>query len=220
MNKSDFTKNAIEAAIRLGLLLLLAFWCFDIVKPFILPVMWGVIIAVAIYPLFVKFKSVLGERNKLASVIYTLVALTLLITPMVMVSNSIIDTSAEITERYEAGKLEIPPPPDDVKEWPFVGESMHTVWSESSTNLDKTLIKYKSQLKNFSEKFISAVAGFAGGILQFVLSVIISGVLLANALPAYGFTIKLFIRLTNTEHGQEYADFALPEFEARPTVEQ
>ncbi len=75
MNNSDFTKNTIEAAIRLGLLMLLAFWCFSIIRPFVLPVMWGVIIAVAIYPVFTKLKTALGGKNKLASVIYTLIAL-------------------------------------------------------------------------------------------------------------------------------------------------
>ena len=68
MNNSEFTKNTIEAAIRLGLLLLLASWCFDIIKPFVLPVLWGVIIAVAIYPVFTKLKAALGGRNKLASI--------------------------------------------------------------------------------------------------------------------------------------------------------
>ena len=58
--------NMIEVAIRLGLLLLLAGWCLLIVSPFVIPIMWGMIIAVAIYPLFLKLKSVLGGRNKLA----------------------------------------------------------------------------------------------------------------------------------------------------------
>ena len=37
---------SIEVAIRLGLLLILVAWCFMIVSPFVLPVMWGIIIAV------------------------------------------------------------------------------------------------------------------------------------------------------------------------------
>ena len=69
MNSSEFTQNTIEAAVRLGLLLLLATWCFQIVTPFIVPVMWGVIIAVAINPLFTKLKSVMGDRNKLAATV-------------------------------------------------------------------------------------------------------------------------------------------------------
>ncbi len=106
MNSSDFTQNTIEAAVRLGLLLLLATWCFKIIMPFIVPVVWGIIIAVAIYPLFLKLKSALGDKNKLAATVYTLLALALLITPTVMISNSLIDSSATITERYESGDAE------------------------------------------------------------------------------------------------------------------
>ncbi len=208
MNKNEFTINTIEAAIRLGLLLLLAYWCFSIVKPFILPVMWAVIIAVAVYPLFTKLKSVLGGRNKLASVVYTLIASAILITPTVMVSNSIIDTSAVLTERYQAGTLKIVAPSESVKDWPLIGENTYSIWSESSNNLEKTLKKYQPQLKKVGEQFISVVAGLGGSILQFVLSIIISGVLVANALPAYNLTIRLFSRLTNPEHGQEYADLS------------
>ena len=94
MSNSEFTANTIEASVRLGLLLLLATWCFNIITPFIVPVVWGVIIAVAIYPLFTKLKSLLGDRNKLAATVYTLFMLALLITPTVMISNSIIDSSS------------------------------------------------------------------------------------------------------------------------------
>ena len=97
MNNAEFTRNTIEAVVRVGLLLLLAAWCFEIISPFIFPVVWGVIIAVAIYPLFVKLKSALGERNKLSAFIYTLVALALLITPTVMISESLIEN---VQNRY------------------------------------------------------------------------------------------------------------------------
>ena len=150
MNNSDFTNNAIEAAVRLGLLLLLATWCFKIVTPFIVPVVWGVIIAVAIYPLFMKLKSSLGGRNKLAATVYTLIALALLITPTIMISDSIIVSSEIITEKYEAGELHIPPPNDSVKDWPLVGEKVHSLWSQSSLNLEETLKKYNAETKKIA----------------------------------------------------------------------
>ena len=34
--------RTLETIIRLGLILLLVVWCFSIIKPFIMPVMWGV----------------------------------------------------------------------------------------------------------------------------------------------------------------------------------
>jgi len=208
MNKNDFTQNTIEAAVRLGLLLLLATWCFKIVTPFIVPVMWGVIIAVAIYPLFLKLKSVLGGKNKLAATVYTLLALALLITPTVMISDSIIDTSSIISERYDAGTLDIPPPNDSVKEWPLIGEKLHLLWTQASDNLESTLQKYEAETKKLGKAIISGAAGAAGTILQFVLSIIISGIFVANASGAYDVTIKVFSRLTNNESGKAYADLS------------
>ena len=208
MNNSDFTNNAIEAAVRLGLLLLLATWCFKIVTPFIVPVVWGVIIAVAIYPLFMKLKSSLGGRNKLAATVYTLIALALLITPTIMISDSIIVSSEIITEKYEAGELHIPPPNDNVKDWPLVGEKVHSLWSQSSLNLEETLKKYNAETKKIATAIVSTAAGAAGTILQFVLSIIISGILVANAAGAYDVTIKIFARLTNDEAGKSYADLS------------
>ncbi len=208
MNNNEFTQNTIEAAVRLGLLLLLATWCFKIIAPFIIPVMWGVIIAVAIYPLFLKLKSTLGGNNKLAATVYTLLALAMLITPTVMISNSVIETSSIISERYEAGILDIPPPNDSVKEWPLVGEKLHTIWAQASNNLENTLKKYDAETKKLAKVIISGAAGAAGTILQFVLSIIISGIFIANATAAYDVTIKIFTRLTNNESGKDYADLS------------
>ncbi len=203
-NNTDFTQNTIEAAIRLGLLLLLAAWCFRIVYPFIELVMWGVIIAVAIYPVFLKLKSAMGERNKLAAVVYTLLALALLITPTLMISNSVIESSQAISAKYGQGQLQIPPPEEGVKEWPLVGEKLYAFWSQASTNLQGTIEKYEPQLKQAGEKVIAVAAGAGGGVLQFVISIIISGILMANAPGAYNITLKTFSRLTNNAQGEMF----------------
>ena len=54
MTDSTNTKThvvpAIEIAIKISALALLIGWCFLILKPFITPVVWGVIIAVSVYP--------------------------------------------------------------------------------------------------------------------------------------------------------------------------
>ncbi len=208
MNHSDFTRNMIEAAIRLGLLLLLANWCYTIIQPFIMPIIWGVVIAVAVFPLFNKLKSVLGGRNKTAATIYTLVALTMLITPTILVTNSLIDTAEKVTSRYEAGTLEVPPPPESVKGWPLVGEQVHAVWASASHNLEDTLRKYRTEVKKVSKKLVSAVASAGGTVMQFVLSIIISGIFMAYAVPSHNMTVRVVTRLTNPVQGKTYVDLA------------
>ena len=208
MDTSDFTRNAIEAAIRLVLLFLLVFFCYLIVHPFIMLLMWAVIIAVAVFPLFTRLRAMLGGRNKLAATVYTLVALAVLITPTFLVSNSIIDTSVVVAERYEAGTLKIPPPPEAVQTWPLVGENLYSLWAQSSENLGKMLERYKPEILETGKAMIGAAASIGGDILQFVISILISGVLIANATPAYQMTSKIFARLINVEQGQEYANLS------------
>ena len=208
MNNSDFTKYSIEAAIRLALLMLLTYWCFLVIEPFVVVLLWAVIIAVAVFPLFAKLKATLGGRNKMASTLYTLIALAILITPTIMVSNSILDTAVVISEHHDAGTLKVPAPPETVKGWPLIGEDVYSLWAQSSENLDKMLERYKPEIKEVSKSMFIAAASIGGSILQFVLSIIISGVLVANAEACYRVASRIFSRLISAEDGQEYADLA------------
>ena len=185
MNNSDqseedkaFHTRTMDAAIRIGLLALLLLWCFNIVKPFIFPVLWGAILAVAIYPLFVKAYTALGGRQKLTATLITLFALALLITPTVMLSGSLVEGYKSLAADVEAGTLVVPPPADTVKEWPLIGEKLHGAWKLASVDLEATLNKFRPQLKTISKWLLSAAAGVGGGILMFVVSIIIAGAFL------------------------------------------
>ena len=59
-----FINNLVEAALRIGLIFLLVFWAFLIVKPFVMPVVWGAILAVALMPVTQKLEGMLGGRRK------------------------------------------------------------------------------------------------------------------------------------------------------------
>ena len=196
MESKVFTKIVIEAAIRLVVIAMLIVWCLRILDPFILPVLWGTIIAVAIYPIYQKLENVLGGRVKIAATIYTLVALALLITPTVFISNSIIDTSVTVTQEYQSGKLVIPTPSEKVAEWPLIGEKTYKFWHGAATNLEKTINAYLPQVKELAGGMLSTVAGLGGTIVQFIISIIISGVFVANAQAAYKIVISLISRLT------------------------
>ncbi len=204
---NSFSENAIDAAIKIGLLFFLVIWCFNIVKPFVLPVLWGIILAVALSPIFNWVKKLLGGRNKLAATLFTLLMLAVLIVPTVMLTSSMIEGSKEIKEQFEAGTLTVPPPSDSVKDWPLIGEQTHQVWSQASSNLESALKKYQEQIKLVGQKFLSGIAGAGGTILQFIISLIIAGALLANAEGGQKLAHALAIRVAGT-HGEQFASLA------------
>jgi len=198
-----FNRRAIEAAIRVGLVFLLVLWCFNIVRPFILLALWGAILAVAVYPLFEKLQSMLGERQKLAATLMTLIALAMLVTPTVMLSGSAIENSQTLAKQMKEGTLHIPPPTDNVQTWPLVGEKLHKAWSMASNNLSAALSQYKEQLTGLAKWVLGAAAGAGAVLLQFVVSIVIAAMLLVYAKSGTDAVIKVTARLVGEEDGKK-----------------
>jgi predicted PurR-regulated permease PerM len=206
-NDKRFFSNALEAFIRIGIVGLLAIWCFQIGRPFIHIILWGIIIAVAIHPAYRKLKAIMGERGKLAATLITLFALILLIVPAVILTGSLIDGVQDLSIRLRNGTLDLPPPSESISSWPVIGNSLYQTWSLASANLTAALSKFAPQLKAFSGWVLSAGAGTGAGILQFFISIIVGGILLANAESAYKLAQAIGRRLAG-ERGAEFVDVA------------
>jgi predicted PurR-regulated permease PerM len=207
IDTNTFSSNAIDAAIKIALLFLLIVWCFNIIEPFVMPVLWGIILAVALSPLFRLIKKLLNGRNKLAATVFTLLTLAVLIVPAVLLSSSLIEGSKNIKEKVEAGTLTIPPPSESVKEWPLIGENTYQVWRLASSNLEQTIKTYKEQVKIVGQKLLSGIAGAGGTMLQFILSLIIAGVLLANAESGQKLAHDFAVRVAGS-YGEQFASLA------------
>ena len=201
-----FHKKTMDAAIRIALLALLVLWCFNIVRPFIMPVLWGAIMAVAIYPLFVKAYAAFGGRQKLTATLITLLALAILIVPTVMLSGSMIESSKTLAADIEAGTLTVPPPSDKVKDWPLIGEKLHSAWSLASTNLEGALEKFKPQVEAVGKWLLSGAAGVGGGVLMFVISIIIAGAFLVYGRSGSQAMESIAGRVMGKQNGKEFVD--------------
>ena len=172
--------RALEATIHIGLVVLLLYWCFKIGQPFIQIIIWGIIIAVAIHPGYTRLKSAMGGRGRMAATLITLLALIVLLVPATMLSGSLIETVQEYSAQIDAGTLNVPPPSESIRSWPVIGEPLYKSWSLASNNLGAAMSKMAPQIKKFAIPLLSAAAGVGVGILKFVVSIIIAGVLLAN----------------------------------------
>ncbi len=78
---NDFSKQAIDAAIKIGAVALLIWWCFSILSPFIMLVVWGGIIAIALYPVMMSLHNRLGISKGKASALLSTIGVLLLLNP-------------------------------------------------------------------------------------------------------------------------------------------
>lgn len=179
-----FLNRALEASIRIGLVALLVLWCFALASPFIQPTLWGVILAIALYPAHVRLRSLLGDREAAAAATLIAAILLLLLVPTVLLTNSLISSGSDVAGHLQAGTVAVPAPPESVAEWPIVGGEIYELWTAASQNLQEVIHRFDSQLASVGLRMIKEIARTGVGILMFALSVVIAGFLLAYHEPA------------------------------------
>jgi predicted PurR-regulated permease PerM len=170
-----------DIAIRIGVLALWLTWCFWITRPFLTAITWGIVIAIAIHPLHKRLSVMLGGRRKVSAFLITLAMLLLLVGPAVLLASVLVDNVHALVEQMREGKLAIPPPPKSVHEWPLIGQPLTKIWDLAAVNLGEALQQLGPQIKAVGTWLLEAVAGTGIGLLEFVVAVIIAGVLLVHA---------------------------------------
>jgi predicted PurR-regulated permease PerM len=197
------TNRALEASIHIGLAILLTATCLLILLPFIPLIAWGIIIAVAAYPRFQKLQLRLGGRGGWSAVVFSVVLLALLIVPMVLLAGTLVDGVQTLAAHLKDGTLTVPPPPAGVETWPIIGAPLNRLWGSAARDLPQMIRSFAPQIKAVLPELLSASAGIGLTVLQFALSIVLAGYLLANAPAAYELTCALANRVFG-EKGPEY----------------
>lgn len=170
--------RSIESYIKTAIVFLIIYACFLIFKPFLLPVVWGAIIAIALYPLHVRLTKVINNKSDISALLITVLFLSLLVIPSVSFIQFLVDDIKKFVTEFNNGNITIQPPPESVAEWPLVGKSIYGTWELFSTNLQAAFDQYSDQIKGVVETIITALKSITGSLLVFILAIIISGVFL------------------------------------------
>ena len=202
-----FLSRAVETTVRIGTVLLLAAWCLQILRPFVIPVAWGIIIAVAVHPAYVWLERAMGGRSRLAAAVFSAIAVLLLIVPAVVGAGSLLESGQQVASQLRDQAIEIPPPPDSVADWPVIGEQVHGFWSLASVNLGEAARQVAPQIQALGGWLLAAGAGTGLAIAQFVIALVIAGVLLASADTGTKAARNIATRMAG-DRGQSFADLA------------
>jgi len=215
-NKTNSTDNqnnnyvniAIDLILKVGALFLVIFLCFLILKPFLGMLLWGLIIAIILFPLYFRLRGWLGKRNKVTSVILTLVALSILVLPSIWVVNQLVDGVKFLAGNFQAGDLQIPPPTAAVADWPVIGNWLYEHWLELSENTEGSLKGFMPQIVSWGEKTLGTLANAGIGVLQFAASILIAGIFLVFFEKGSNTGIQIFKKVVG-DKGEEFMDISL-----------
>ena len=205
-DEAYYTK-AIATALRVGFVGLLIILSYLILKPFLVVIIWSIIIAVGIYPVFKKLSNLIGNRKKLASTLITLIALAVIIIPSYYLMESTIEGIQNLATELEAGTFEVPPPSENIAEWPVIGKPVYDAWQLASMNIEAAIEAFEPQIKELASSILSGVLGLGSAILLSIVSVIIVGALLVKADSAE-ITARKAFKILIGKQGEGFTDLA------------
>ena len=204
-----FLANSMASFLQIAAVVLLIFTCYRIVAPFLPIVVWGVIIAVAVYPGHVSLTARLGGRAKMSSTIIALIGVAIIVVPTWLLADSTIGGLRYLGETLEGGSMTIPPPNESVADWPVIGEDVFKIWTQAATNLEETVNQFSPQIRAAGERALSLAGHTVLTVFQFIFSVIIAAVLVNVAEGGHKVSRNFAASLVGKERGDALTDMSI-----------
>ena len=198
---------AVDVAVRLGLLALIAFWSLQVIAPFITLLIWAAILAVAVYPMHVWLAARLGGRQKLASVIIVILGLAVVLGPAAALALSLSQSAQDLADGFRNGTIRIPMPPARIADWPIVGDNIYETWRLAATNIEAVVTGHREIILSTGGSVLTRVAGIAGSIIALAGSVVISGFLVIHATILADGAHMIATRIV-AERGEKFVNLA------------
>jgi predicted PurR-regulated permease PerM len=208
LDSQSFQKNMMASFVQVAALVALVSYCVIIVGPFAGLVIWGLVVAVAIYPLHLKLVALLGGREKVSAGIIAAAGLALVLLPGWIAVSSMVTSVMSFSAEIKSGAMAIPPPSASVESWPLIGEPLYAAWASAADDVEGALNEFQPQVRQVSEWAVRKTGSVAIGMLQVALSIIIAGVVLLQAQSGYALSSSIATKIS-PNRGQHLADLTI-----------
>jgi len=174
----DITHTTLSV-LFLALLVAATFW---VLSPFVTSILWAIIVCVAIWPLVVRLDAVLGGRRRLVVAIMTALILLVIFVPITLALMTIVKNAQHLSEEIKSFQsITLPAPPPWLRRIPLAGERMAAEWTRFVTLDPQQRVDAVMPYVQAALQWFAGAAGSIGMMLvQFVLTTIISAVVLAK----------------------------------------
>ena len=198
----------LEVLIRAGLIFALAALCFQIFAPFLTLMVWGLILAVTLYPMQEYVAAKMGGRQGLAATLIVILGIALIVAPTAILMSSLGDSVQRLIHDVQSDALVIPAPRESVAGWPVIGERVYALWSQAHADLPALVKSMQPKIGDLAKSALAFVASIGGGLLLFLAALIIAGILMAFGRSGSRASVAISERLAGPARGAEFATLA------------
>ena len=208
-SRPDLERRLLDVLIRAGLILALVMLCYRVLSPFLVLMVWALILAITLYPLHQWLAHRLGGRQGWAATLITVLGVVLIVTPTGVLLGSIGDSVHRLVDQVQQNTLQIPPPRPGVATLPLVGPEIHATWQLAHDDLPALVKSLQPKLGELAKSAVSMVASIAGAILAFVAAFIVAGIIMAFGKGSDRVSHAIFARVFGYERGDKSTALAV-----------
>jgi len=201
-------RRLFDVFIRVGLVLALVWLCFHFFAPFLTMMLWALILAVTLYPLHQMLANRIGGRQGRAATLIVVLGIALIVVPTVILGSSLGDSVHELINGVKDNTLRIPAPPASVAELPVVGKKAHAAWSLAHNDLPALVKSMQPKIGELAGKALGIVASLGGGLLKFLFSFIIAGIMMTFGESGGRAMQAILERFAGVARGAEFTKLA------------
>jgi len=191
----------------IGLLLGASLW---VLRPFLGPGIWAVMVVVATWPVMLRVQRALWGKRSLAVAVMTLLLLTLFVVPLTLAVVTIVGNADRMVEWAKlAAAYHLPEqPPAWLLQLPMVGGMVERAWQQAADlGLRDLLPRITPYAGDVTRWFVAQVGSIGMLLLQFLITVVIAAVMYGHGEEAAEH-VRRFSKRLGGERGVAAVDLA------------
>jgi predicted PurR-regulated permease PerM len=199
-------RTLLDTLIRAGLIATLVVACYAIFHPFLSLMAWALILAVTLYPLHAMLKRRIGGGEGRAATLLVIIAVAILLVPTYLLGASLTESVQSVIAVVKADGVHIPAPPANVADWPLIGKPLYAFWAQTAADVTSALQQAAPHLKGAALGLLGQLAGASVGLLVFIGSLIIAGIIMAYGTSGHHSALRIANRVVAQGHGKDIVE--------------
>lgn len=192
VDRRDLTRSVL-AILLMAVLIGTSFW---ILRPFLLAVVWAMMIVVATWPLMLRVQAAL-RRRAMAVAVMSAAILLVFVVPLLLAVQTIVANMDTITRWMRAaGTASIPPSPAWLAKIPLLGAPIAEQWTSiAAAGREELAVRIAPYLTATAQWLAGALGSVGVLAIQFLLTVLVAVILYARGERARDALIRFGRRL-------------------------